>query len=146
MAASALSASEPLADHAVARRAQSPAIVEQEREAAIAEPDHGRFAPPDRLARDAPRDEPVPGYPPDDQDDQETVNGFAPPADLRPAAEPELEPAGEPSRLEAPRDAPSAPPTDKAEPSEDAAQPAEVSDLEKEMARLLDEISTTRRE
>ena len=76
MAASALAASEPLADHAVARRAPSPAIVEKEREAVVAEPDHGRFAPPDRPARDEPPDEPVPGYPPDGQDDQETVNAL----------------------------------------------------------------------
>lgn len=141
MAASALAASEALAEHAVARRAPSPAIVEKEREAAITEQDHGRFAP-----LDEPPDEPVPGYPPDGQDDQETVNGFAPPVDLPPVAEPEAEPAGEPNRLGPAPDAPSAPATDEAEPSEGAASPAEVSDLEKEMARLLDEISTSRRE
>ena len=146
MAASALAASEALAEHAVARRAPSPAIVEKEREAAITEQDHGRFAPLDRPARDEPPDEPVPGYPPDGQDDQETVNGFAPPVDLPPVAEPEAEPAGEPNRLGPAPDAPSAPATDEAEPSEGAASPAEVSDLEKEMARLLDEISTSRRE
>jgi len=143
-AASALAASEPLAEP-VARR--SPAAAEVEREAVIVPPDQGRFAPPARSARFEPPDEPVPGYPPDPQDDQETVSSFAPPTSApNAAAEPD---AGEPRGADAATrsaDAPFPTPAAVAEAPEGATGPTEVSDLEKEMARLLDEISTSRRE
>ena len=141
MAASALAASDPLAEPAVARRSPAPARPEEEPGAVVAE------EAPARFVTEEPPDEPVPGYPPDMQDDQETVSAFAPPAaDQRPADDPEAEPAPESNGFGDSLEVPSAPPTAEAEPPEGAVRPAEVSDLEKEMARLLDEISTSRRE
>ena len=103
-------------------------------------------APAQSVTAGEPPDEPVPGYPPDPEEDQETVSAFAPP-DRRPASE-RWSPMA--SRIRGVRGGRS---TFRArrrpqrlEPPEAAAQPAEVSDLEKEMARLLDEISTSRRE
>jgi hypothetical protein len=140
MAASAVAA-DPLAEPAVARRPPAPAIPEEEPAAVFAE------EAPTRFVTEEPPDEPVPGYPPEIQDDQETVSAFAPrAADQRPAGEPEGEPAPESNGLADSLEVRSAPPTAEAEPPEGAVRPAEVSDLEKEMARLLDEISTSRRD
>lgn len=145
VAASALAASDPLIEPALTRRAALPPMQEEEPEPVIGDSVSSRFVPPARSVIEEPPDEPVPGYPPDTEDDQEAVNAFAPPASGgHPAAE-----AGPPSEPDNPDDSvevPSAPPTAEAEPPEGAARPAEVSDLEKEMARLLDEISTSRRE
>ena len=71
------------------------------------------------------------------------MNAFAPPA----ANEPDTVAAVAPAEDIAPAEvaSPTASP-EPLEPPEPAAQAAEVSDLEKEMARLLDEISSTRRE
>ena len=86
----------------------------------------------------------MPGYPRDPPEVQETVSAFAPPVgDRHEAMEPE---AIESNGLGEAVDVPVAPPTAAMDPPEAATQPAEVSDLEKEMARLLDEISTSRRE
>jgi hypothetical protein len=146
MAASAVAASDPLADTAVARRSPTTAMPEEEPEAVVAEQASSRFAAPARFVLEE-SDEPVPGYPPDREDDQETVSAFAPPAAAHhPAAEPEAEPQPQSDGPGDSLEIPSAPPTAEAEPPEAAARPAEVSDLEKEMARLLDEISTSRRE
>lgn len=145
-AAPALAASEPLAEP-VARRSPASAPAEREREAVVVAPEHGRFAPPARTARFEPPDEPVPGYPQDLQDDQETVSSFAPPtADMPAAVESEAAEPRESDAIAPSPDAPSTTPAAEAEPPEGAARAAEVSDLEKEMARLLDEISTSRRE
>ena len=112
----------------------------------IPEPDP---APPPRRTiepatdYESPPDGPVPGYATTVEDDQDSVSAFAPP----PADEPELVNSEAPVEDVAPTEAafPTVSPEPQ-EPPEPAAQAAEVSDLEKEMARLLDEISTTRRE
>lgn len=146
MAASAVAASDPLAEPADPRLPPLPAMPEEEPEAVVSEHTSPRFAPP-RSVPVEPPDEPVPGYPPDREDDQQTVSAFAPPsAEQRPAVEPDPDPAPASDGFGESPDVPSAPPTAETEPPEAAARPAEVSDLEKEMARLLDEISTSRRE
>ncbi len=137
MAASALAETEPMAERAVGRRPAPPVLVEKEPEAFRA-----------RSAEDELPDEPVPGYPLEVPNDRETVSVFAPsPAvESRPTTVPEAETARETNGLGDLLDDPSSPPTVEAEPPEAAARPAEVSELEREMARLLDEISTSRRD
>jgi hypothetical protein len=144
MAASAV-ATEPMNEPALSRRMAMPALEEDEQPAfTAAEPAPARFAPAVHAPAGQPAEESVPGYPHDPQEVQEAASAFAPPDGgrhevLEPVAI-ESEGPGEAD------DVPGAPPTAEMEPPEAATQPAEVSDLEKEMARLLDEISTSRRE
>jgi hypothetical protein len=124
-----------------------PIVEDDEPEAVIAEPATTRFTPLVRPVEAESEEEPVPGYPAESREDQdqESVSAFAPShPDLHSAIEPE-DPIGSHGLGER-TDFPAAPPTAAMESPEDAARPAGVSDLEKEMARLLDEISTTRRE
>jgi hypothetical protein len=142
-AAAAAAAIEPLSETVAVRRTSI--IAEDEPEAVIAEPATTRLTPPVRPAGEEAEDERVPGYPLEarDEDDQESVSAFAPPeVEHHPAAGRGAGPSGPGEAMEFP----AAPPTAAMEPPEGAARPAEVSDLEKEMARLLDEISTSRRE
>ena len=151
MAASAV-ATEPMSEPALSRRMAMPALEEDEQPAfTVAEPAPARFAPAVHALAEEPAEESVPGYPHDPQEVPEAASPFAPPDGGRHEA---LEPvAVESEGLGEADDVPGAPPTAAMEPPEAAmdppeaaTQPAEVSDLEKEMARLLDEISTSRRE
>lgn len=140
-AATAL-APEPVLEPTPPRRPLAP-LDEEEQDVAEVAPQAERTVPPLRAVEPDPVEEPVPGYAPESDEPQESVSVFAPPnADRRAAATGAIEVDGPP---ETP-DVPAAPPTAAMEPPVGAARPAEVSDLEKEMARLLDEISTTRRD
>ncbi|MCB1503285.1 MAG: flagellar biosynthetic protein FliO [Bauldia sp.] len=106
-------------------------------------PEPEPILPPRRVgpvaASEPPPDGPVPGYAAVIDGDQDGVNAFAlPRADRFDPVE-----ANEPADDEQPAARPDTAPPESPEP---AAQAAEVSDLEKEMARLLDEISSTRRD
>ncbi len=102
-----------------------------------------RFAPAAATGATEPLDGPVPGYEPATED-HDAANAFAP---HRPRTEPtndsgpaESEPNAEEAEVAA------ATPAASGEPQEDTATDETVGDLEQEMARLLDQISTTRRE
>ena len=102
-----------------------------------------RFAPAAATGATEPLDGPVPGYEPATED-HDAANAFAP---HRPRTEPtndsgpaESEPNAEEAEVVA------ATPAASGEPQEDTATDETVGDLEQEMARLLDQISTTRRE
>jgi hypothetical protein len=111
---------------------------------ARAEPAPSRFAPPppvQAVAEDPP-DGPVPGYEADHDSDHELVSAFAPPeAEPGPAEEPYVEESpGEVHEVLA------APPMAAPETPEGDGNREGVSELEQEMARLLNQISTSRRE
>lgn len=99
-----------------------------------------RFAPPPLAAEpEDPPDGPVPGYEGED-DDHEAVSAFAPA---------EAEPGGEADDDGGPGSAPegvAAAPLGESEPAEGSPNREGVSELEQEMARLLNQISTSRRE
>jgi hypothetical protein len=101
-----------------------------------------RFAPGAASGAVEPPDGPVPGYEPEDED--RAANAFAPHATN---AEPddsggaESEASAEAAEVEA-----ASPGTASGEPAEATAADEDVGNLEQEMARLLDQISTTRRE
>ncbi len=145
MAASAVAASEPMVEPVVARRMAMPAVEEEEQPSfAALEPVSAPFAQPVHPALDEASEQPLSAYPHHAADVRETASAFAPPVSDRLEV---MEPtAVETNGLGEPVEMPAAPPTAAIEPPEGATQPAEVSDLEKEMARLLDEISTNRRE
>jgi flagellar protein FliO/FliZ len=101
------------------------------------------YAPPEPERVEAADDAPQSAAPApvEAEDGPPGASVFAPPASDRQAASPA---AGESADLGETVEVPGAPPTAAAEPSAQGERPAGVSDLEKEMARLLDEISTNR--
>ena len=110
-------------------------------------PEPSRFAPhPIRAVAAEPPDGPVPGYEATEADDHDKVSAFAPPGPLAEAATapeshyaPAEAPDGNIEVLEVPAMAESEAPADEADAES-------VSELEQEMARLLNQISTSRRE
>jgi hypothetical protein len=111
--------------------------------AARAEPTPSRFAPPPvPPVAEEPPDGPVPGYEADHDSHHEVVSAFAPPdAEPDPAEDSYVEPGpGEVPEVVA------APPMAASESPEGDANREGVSELEQEMARLLNQISTSRRE
>lgn len=146
MTESVAAASDPLIEPVAARRSAALARQEADAEALEARQLSERFAPVSVAAE--PPDGPVPGYPAETRDDQEGVSAFAPSASggRDSSRERHLESAAEGDGAEPGTDMPGPSPSADSEPAEEAAQQAEVSDLEQEMARLLNQISTSRRE
>jgi hypothetical protein len=102
-----------------------------------------RFAPAAVSGAVEPPDGPVPGYEPEDED-RAAANAFAPHgANAEPddSDRTESEASAEAAEVEA-----ASPGTASGEPAEATAADEDVGNLEQEMARLLDQISTTRRE
>lgn len=144
MAASAFATPETPSEPAVARRMAMPAIEEDEQPAfAAIEPVSTRFVPPVHPFAEEPAQGPMSGHPLDSPDVRETGSAFAPSEGDREAMEPATAESNDPDEAV---EGSVAPPTAAMDLPEGAAQPAEASDLEKEMARLLNEISTSRRE
>lgn len=144
MTASVAAATDPLVEPAATRRAAALARQEADAEALEARQLSERFAPLSASAE--PPDGPVPGYPSNAPHDDEGTSAFAP----RPGASGDLpeetHQVGEDDRSGVEGYQSDASEAADSEPSDQAAEAADVGDLEQEMARLLDQISTSRRE